>query len=114
MAIINCPSCHRKTTELSSRCPHCGFQRGEEGDERQREIARRKMRDRVYHLNMTSYGVITLFLASFGWYWWDTSGFQQQSSYGPLFLLAVSALAYLAIRVLLFRARKQLKVYRHQ
>jgi hypothetical protein len=109
MAIINCPNCNKKTSELSSRCPHCGFDRGSEDGERQKEIRRRKIRDRVYHLNMTSYGVITLFLAAFGWYWWDTSGFQQQSAFGPVLLLALAAVAYLAIRVLLFRARRQLK-----
>lgn len=109
MAIINCPNCKKQTSEISSRCPHCGFDREDDGNERQNELQRRMMRDRVYHLKMTSYGVITLFLAAFGWYWWDTLGFQHQSSFGPMLLLAVSALAYLVIRLLLFRAHKQLK-----
>lgn len=110
MAIINCPNCNRKTTEISSRCPHCGFDRGgEDGDERQMELKRRQLRDRVYHLNMTSYGVITLFLVAFGWYWWDTDGFQAASSKGPVILLGLGTIAYLVIRVLLYRARKLLK-----
>ncbi len=109
MAIINCPGCGKKTTQISSRCPHCGFERGQVDDERQLELRRRMLRDRVYHLNMTSYAAISVFLAAFGWYWWDTSGYQQQSSYGPIILLGLGTVAYLAIRVLLFRARKQLK-----
>ncbi len=109
MAIINCPGCGNKTSEISSRCPHCGFERGQVDDEHQLELRRRALRDRVYHLNMTSYAAITVFLAAFGWYWWDTSGYQRQSSYGPIILLVLGTVAYLAIRVLLFRARKQLK-----
>ena len=109
MAIINCPNCKKKITELSSRCPHCGFERGGEDDERATELKRRKLRDQVYHLNMTSYAVITFFLAAFGWYWWDTGGFQHRSSIGPILLLVPSAAAYLAIRVFLFKARKRLR-----
>ncbi len=109
MAIINCPGCGKRTSEILSLCPHCGFDRGQVDEERQLELRRRILRDRVYHLKMTSYAVITVFLAAFGWYWWDTSGYQQQSSYGPIILLALGTVAYLAIRVLLFRARKQLK-----
>ena len=111
MAIINCPNCSKKTSEISSRCPHCGFDREQEGEERQRELMRRKLRDRVYHLNMTSYGVISVFLAAFGWYWWETDSFQNQSSYGPLILLAFAAVAYLLIRFLLFKARRLLKKF---
>jgi len=110
MAIINCPNCNRKITEISSRCPHCGFDRaGKDADERQAELRRRALRDRVYHLKMVSYLVITLFLAAFGWYWWDSGGFQGAPSSGPVYLLAVGTLAYLVIRVLLFQARRQLR-----
>lgn len=112
MAIINCPYCNKRITELSSRCPHCGFEReGDEGSERKIELKRRALRDRVYHLNMISYAVITLFLAAFGWYWWDSDGFQAPSSRGPVYLLALGTMAYLVIRVLLFRARKELRRY---
>ena len=114
MAIINCPNCKKKTTELSDRCPHCGFVRGQAGDERAQELMRRKLREHVYHLKMISYGVITLFLAAFGWYWWGwyTSGYQQQSSLGPILLVGLAAIGYLGIRVLLFRARKRQKQLR--
>jgi ribosomal protein L37E len=102
MAIINCPGCGKKTTEISPKCPHCGFDRSVESNDRIVELQRRKLRDHVYHLKMISYGVISLFLAGFGWYWWDTEGFYTESSNGPVILLAVVSLGYLAIRVLLF------------
>ncbi|MFT5141006.1 MAG: hypothetical protein ACI9H8_002419 [Lysobacterales bacterium] len=109
MAIINCPGCGKKTTELSSKCPHCGFVRGQEKDERIVELQRRKMRDHLYHLKMTSYGVITLFLAAFGWYWWGTAGFLEQSPKGPIVMLAVVSAGYMVLRVLMFRVKRSLK-----
>ncbi len=109
MAIINCPGCGKKITEISPKCPHCGFMRGQEEDDRQKELSRRRLRDHVYHLKMTSYAVITLFLAAFGWYWWETAGFVEQSPMGPVLLLAFVSVAYLAVRILLFRARKKQK-----
>jgi ribosomal protein L37E len=109
MAIINCPGCGKKTTELSSKCPHCGFVRGQEEDERKVELQRRKMRDHLYHLKMTSYAVITLFLVAFSWYWYETAGFLEQSSIGPFVMLAIVSAGYLILRVLMFRAKRSLK-----
>jgi len=110
MAIINCPGCGKKTTEISSHCPHCGYKRGQVDDERRLELRRRVLRDRVYHLNMTSYAAISVFVAAFGWYWWDSSGYQQSSSSGPIILLTLASGTYVVIRFFLFRARKLLKI----
>lgn len=109
MALINCPGCGQRVSDVLSMCPNCGHVRGEVDDERLMEFRRRQLRDRVYHLNMTSYVVITVFLAGFGWYWWDTAGFVERSSLGPILLLAASTVGYLAIRALLFQARRRLK-----
>jgi hypothetical protein len=109
MALINCSSCGKKISSLAPLCPHCGFQRGEVSEEQLHELQRRRLRDHIYHLKMTSYAVMTLFLAAFGWYWWESRDFQQQASAGPLALLAVGALAYLVIRYLLFRARRRMR-----
>ena len=109
MAIINCPSCNKKISDVTTMCPNCGFKRGDVSEEQMLEFRRRKLRDHVYHLNMTSYVVLTLFLAAFGWYWWETSGFQEQSPRGPVLLLALGTVAYVLIRVLLFMTRRQLR-----
>lgn len=110
MALINCPGCGQRISDVISMCPNCGYVRGDEvDDERVLEFRRRQLRDHVYHLNMISYVVITVFVAAFGWYWWDTSGFQQRSSYGPILLLAFGTVAYVVIRVLLFRAKRALR-----
>lgn len=109
MALIDCPACNKRISNLATLCPHCGFQRGEVSEDQLREFQRRRLRDRVYHLRMASYAVMSLFLAAFGWYWWESSGFQRQPSGGPVSLVVMGAIAYLVNRFLLFRARRALR-----
>lgn len=90
-------------------CPYCGFQRGEVAEEQLREFSRRRLRDRIYHLKMTSYAALALLIGAFGWYLVDTSGLQRMSSIGPFVLFFVGAFCYLVIRVFLFRAKAALK-----
>lgn len=107
--IVKCANCSKQISSKAAMCPHCGFARGEVSDEELLEFKRRKLRDRIYHLKMASYGVITVFLAAFGWYWWSTSGFQQPSAIGPVSLLAAGSVGYVIIRVLLFLANREMK-----
>ncbi|MEJ8569811.1 hypothetical protein [Elongatibacter sediminis] len=109
MSIIACPGCGKRISSLSPLCLHCGLERGEADDEELHVFKLRQARQKVYHLNMTSYAVISVFVAAFGWYWWSTAGFQQPSSTGPFVLMGLSAVAYLAVRVLLYFARSRLK-----
>ena len=109
MSIINCPNCDKPVSSLIKLCPYCGFQRGEVSDEELREFRRRKLRDRVYHVQMSSYAVITLFLIACGWYWFETKGFKQLSSMGPIVMLAVTSVGYVAVRVYLYRLRSALR-----
>lgn len=109
MALIDCPGCGKRVSDVTQMCPHCGLHRGEASDEQLQEFQRRRLRDRLYHLKMASYAVMTLFLAAFGWYWWESSGFQQRPSLGPMALVTVGAIAYLINRVLLFRARRAMQ-----
>ena len=112
MAIITCPECGKKFSSHAPICSQCGFQKGEVSEEQIEVFRARKLRDKVYHLNMISYAVITAFVAGFGWYWWDSAGFEHQSSAGPFILMGLAAVAYLFIRVLLFRARHRQKALR--
>lgn len=110
--IINCPSCSKPMSSQAPMCPSCGFARGEVSDEDLLEFRRRRLRDRIYHLNMASYTVIAVFLAAFGWYWWSTAGFEQPSASGPVALLGVGIVGYATVRVLLFLAKRQMKALR--
>jgi hypothetical protein len=112
MAIIACPECGKKISSHAPICSHCGFQMEEASAEQLAVFRARRLRDKIYHLNMISYAVITAFVAAFGWYWWDSGGFEHQSSTGPFILMGFAAVAYLSIRVLLFRKRQQQKALR--
>ncbi len=109
MAIIKCPKCDSRISSQTRLCPQCGFQRSAVDEEAMREFRRRELRDRVYHLKMASYGVLTLLLAAFGWYWVETESFQYQSSMGPYVLFASGAAAYIIIRIFLFKSKLALR-----
>lgn len=114
MAIIACPGCGKKVSSRAAICPYCGYQLGE-ATEQDLEIFRaRRLRERIYRLNMTSYAVITLFVGGFGWYWWATGGFVAPSPPGPFAVMGLAAIAYLVVRVLLFRSRQQRKAMRER
>ncbi len=107
MAIIPCSACGKKISSLASICSHCGHQTGEVSEADRAILHLRKLRDEVYKLSMYSYAVITVFVIAFGWYWWDSSGFEQASSSGPYYLMGLSAVGYLLIRALLFRKKME-------
>jgi hypothetical protein len=109
MAIIPCPKCEKLISSHTRLCPYCGFQQGEAGEEELKEFRRRRLRDRIYHLKMSSYAALTLLIVAFGWYLHATQWFQQRSSIGPYVLFVIGALAYFVIRILLFRAKIALR-----
>jgi hypothetical protein len=90
-------------------CPNCGFERGETSDEQLQELARRRLRDRIYRLRMASYGAITLLLVAAGWYFYQNADLEMTPSAGPIALVAVGSVAYLVTRALLFTARRAYK-----
>ena len=106
MAIIACPKCSKKISSRTAICSYCGFELGDVTEADISVFRARKLRDRIYHLNMTSYAVITVFIASFAWYWLDSRGFSEASSPGPFILIGLSVVAYLVVRALLFRSRQ--------
>jgi hypothetical protein len=112
MTIIACPECGKKISSQTTICSHCGVQLSEASEQDLAVFRARRLRERIYRLNMISYGVITLFLAGFGWYWWDSRGFTQAPTAGPLVLMAVAAAAYIVVRLLLFRSRQLRKAMR--
>lgn len=90
-------------------CPNCGYARGEVSAEQLQEVERRRLRDRIYRLKMSSYAAITLLLAAAGWYFYETADLDLTPSPGPLLLVAVGAVAYVIVRALLFKAKRELK-----
>ena len=114
MAIVKCSKCDNRISSHTRLCPQCGFQRGEVDEEALREFRRRELRDRVYHLKMASYAVLTLLLVAFGWYWVETDSFRYRSSMGPYVLFTAGAAAYLVIRIFLFKFNLALRKIKHR
>jgi hypothetical protein len=111
MAIISCIDCGKNVSSRSPVCPYCGFQRDEVAEERLRELSRRKLRDRIYHLKMISYLALSLLLGAFGWYLMEANTTQLQfaSSTGPFVLFAVGFVCYCIVRVYLYKAKAALR-----
>ena len=109
MAIIDCPKCNKLISSRTKLCPYCGFQKGEASEEELKEFRRRKLRDRIYHLKMSSYATLTLLIVAFGWYLYSTEWFQHRSTIGPYILFSIGAMGYMVIRVFLFRAKTALR-----
>ena len=112
MAIVSCPECGKKISSRAAMCPQCGFTTGEVSEQELDVFRARRQRDKLYHLNMMSYAVLTVFVGGFGWYWWDSGGFQRSSSPGPFILMGLATVSYLVVRALLFRNRQKLKALR--
>jgi len=113
MAIISCPKCEKLISSHGALCPYCGFQRGEVSEAQLKEFQRRKLRDRIYHLKMSSYAALALLIAAFGWFLMDTSNLQHMPSNGPYILFCAGSLCYVIIRFYLYRARTALKKLGH-
>jgi hypothetical protein len=114
MSIIACPECGKKISSRAVICSHCGSQLGAVSEQDLAVFQARRLRDRIYHLNMISYGVITLFVGGFSWYWWDSNGFTQPPATGPFVLMGLAAAAYIVVRALLFRKRQLRKAMRQE
>jgi hypothetical protein len=112
MAIISCPDCGKKISSRVVICSWCGFQLGEVTEQDLEVFQARKLRYDRYRLNMISYVVITVFVGGFGWYWWDSQGFLQPPSNGPLVLMGVASVGYIVVRAFLFRNRQRQKALR--
>lgn len=112
MAIISCPGCKKNISSHTALCPYCGFQRGEVSEEQLKEFQRRKLRDRIYHLKMTSYAALALLIAAFGWFLVETSSFQQMPPKGPYVLFFIGTLGYLVVRVYLHKFKLALRKLR--
>jgi hypothetical protein len=106
MTVFACPECNKKISSRAAICSYCGYQLRDVTEADLAVFRARKLRDRIYKLNMVSYAVITVFIGAFGWYWWDSGGFSGASSIGPFILMGLAASAYLVVRALLFRSRQ--------
>jgi hypothetical protein len=109
MAIVSCPGCEKHISSHTKVCPYCDFRRDAVAEERLRELSRRKLRDRVYHLKMASYAALVLLIAAFGWYLVESPDLQGKPSIGSYVLFTVGTVCYLLIRINLHKFKAALK-----
>ena len=114
MSLIACPDCGKKISSRAVMCSRCGFQLGEATEQDLAVYHARKLRDQRYRLNMFSYLAMTVFVGGFGWYWWESAGFQRPPSTGPLLLMGVGAVAYIVVRAFLFQNRRLQRAMRRE
>lgn len=115
MSIVDCPQCGKKISSLAPICDHCGASSGEASSEDVQRFRERNIRDHLYRLNMFSYASMAIVIVAFAWYWVATGSLQvPPGTNGPYYLMMVGAVAYLAVRVLIFRARGRRKSIRNR
>ncbi len=70
MALMNCPSCNKKTSDKAETCPHCGFGIGKASTE---DIERKKSLKRfekLHSIQNQSLIAMLIFVAGFGFMYW--------------------------------------------
>ena len=76
MALVDCPSCNKKTSDKAKTCPHCDFKIGDatsEDIERKQSLQRFKKLASIQNQSLLA---MLIFVASFGFmYWGGVVGF---------------------------------------
>ncbi|MEW9796715.1 hypothetical protein [Alteromonas sp. CYL-A6] len=70
MALMNCPSCNKKTSDKADICPHCGFGVGDassEDMERKRQLQKYQKLQGIQNQSLIA---VLLFVAGFGFMYW--------------------------------------------
>jgi hypothetical protein len=112
VAIVNCKKCDNNVSSMTTICPYCGFEQSETAEAQLNESRRQKIKEDIYRLKMSSYVALSLLLAAFIWFMSDSYGYQHRVSIGPYILFSAGAVAYLVIRILLFRCGMALRKIR--
>lgn len=114
MSIVACTQCGKKISSNSAICDHCGHEAGEVSEADLHKYQERRLRSHIYHLKMATYAVMTVVAVAIGWYWIESGGFVLiVENRGPFYLLLLSGLAYVVIRIMLLRARRRQRTLRN-
>ena len=96
MALIDCPSCNKKTSDKAQTCPHCGFGVGDatsEDIERKRSL---KKFQKLQSIQNQSLIAILLFVAGFGFMYWGGSS-TSETQYNLAILCSVVGFVWYVI-----------------
>ena len=107
MSLVACVQCGKQISSQALMCLHCGTVKSDITDDQQLTLNKRKIREKIYHLNMFSYAVMTVFGVGFAWYWVQSGGFFLPTGKGPFYVMGSMVLVYLGVRVMLVKAQRE-------
>ncbi|GGW77057.1 zinc ribbon domain-containing protein [Alteromonas halophila] len=70
MALIDCPSCNKKTSDKAASCPHCGFGVSDATDEDIERKRQLKKFQKLQSIQNQSLIAVLMFVAGFGMMYW--------------------------------------------
>ena len=112
MSIVSCVSCGKRISSKSKACPHCGYHFTDDIDpDTLSELARRRLRDKLYRFRMISYLCLTVFTVGVIWYLVDTGWGTGLGGNVAMIIMAIGGLAYAVVRVFMIMAKRE---YRRQ
>lgn len=108
MAIVRCPSCSQRVSNLSDTCPECGYSKTDTQIDPETH-QRRRLRRLRYQARMMTYLGMLITMVGFLLWWFQNSGFEQLPGTLSSSVIAVGVVGYLVARVWLFWIGSQLK-----
>lgn len=99
MAIINCPRCGKRISDLSKVCAHCSLPLGEMSEHDIEQLERQRWRKRIYIArNVTYLGMTALVVGAIWWFMVGTGGLVLPPPPLSVVLLALGVVVYLGGR----------------
>lgn len=105
MALIDCPYCKKRTSNISQKCMHCGSPLNEkDSDIAIERLNRARKRESAYRIQFHAYLSILLVVFGVFWYWLDSEQLTRSPGDGPVYAISLGVVWYLALRAsLIFR-----------
>lgn len=106
MAIIHCPGCNRRISNMVRICPHCELPLGELTEQEIHKLEMRRWRKRVYQATNVTYLAMAAIIIGVLW-WWMTSptAWQLPPPAMAVVLIVFGLVAYVVGRSWLFWLR---------
>lgn len=99
MAIINCPRCGKRISDLSRVCSHCDLPLGELSDDDIKRLEHQRWRKRIYIArNVVYLGMAALLVGALWWFMVGTGGLVFPPPALSVVLLVLGGVVYLGGR----------------
>ncbi len=108
MAVINCPSCKKKTSDKAANCNHCGLSLQDIDSDKIASINNVNRINQAQRLMTYSFIAMLLFCGGFLFMFWDNVEQGTWQHYLAMTCTAIGFIFYIIIRIrlLLFKRKK--------